>query len=465
MYKKLEKGASLLEKELTETKMNYEDSLIKTQSLENTLQNSFKELAELHRTNAQKTSQINEATSSIESQYKEEIQLAVDKERIVSGKKIETLKWELECVRTDISRIEQQHTLREDMLRKEIADLQHQLRDTEMRNNELSQNISTATRPLLRQIENLQHSNSNQIESLENSEKNLIERLKEVQGNLCELNEKTRYDQETIMDLEQKIHTFEAQIQTLKSEKSKLNAEFQLAKSNLDKNENESYEKEAETKVHIGSLQQQVDKLLRDKKHLEIQIDVEKSKYENEVKRHQIILNKFTQEKENQQRLIEKQKDSFEQRVSIDEDSSPKSLKRFSSGNKIIDIANKHDNLEQVNSQHGTGNINILEGLQSKLKQKDGEILQLQNQIIKLENIRESMAKELVSLSNKLESISEQLKEYPELQKNYQSLNTEYNALLQMYGEKSEEYDELKLDLQDVKEMYKLQVRFLISLY
>ena len=35
----------------------------------------------------------------------------------------------------------------------------------------------------------------------------------------------------------------------------------------------------------------------------------------------------------------------------------------------------------------------------------------------------------------------------------------EYNALLQMYGEKSEETEELKLDLQDVKEMYKLQVR------
>jgi hypothetical protein len=28
-----------------------------------------------------------------------------------------------------------------------------------------------------------------------------------------------------------------------------------------------------------------------------------------------------------------------------------------------------------------------------------------------------------------------------------------------MYGEKSEETEELKMDLQDVKEMYKLQVR------
>jgi len=30
-----------------------------------------------------------------------------------------------------------------------------------------------------------------------------------------------------------------------------------------------------------------------------------------------------------------------------------------------------------------------------------------------------------------------------------------------MYGEKTEETEELRMDLQDVKEMYKLQVKFL----
>ncbi len=40
-------------------------------------------------------------------------------------------------------------------------------------------------------------------------------------------------------------------------------------------------------------------------------------------------------------------------------------------------------------------------------------------------------------------------------------LNSEYVALLQMYGEKEEECEELKLDLQDVKEMYRLQVYFI----
>ena len=39
-------------------------------------------------------------------------------------------------------------------------------------------------------------------------------------------------------------------------------------------------------------------------------------------------------------------------------------------------------------------------------------------------------------------------------------LDGRYNAMLQMYGEKVEEVDELRLDLQDVKDMYKGQVKY-----
>ncbi len=84
-------------------------------------------MAELHKANAAKENKINEATISIETQLKEEIHSAIEKERMISNKKQESLKWELNSVRADISRIEQQHALREEMLRKEIADLQQVL--------------------------------------------------------------------------------------------------------------------------------------------------------------------------------------------------------------------------------------------------------------------------------------------------------------------------------------------------
>ncbi len=121
-----------------------------------------------------------------------------------------------------------------------------------------------ATRPLLRQIENLQLSHSNQIQLLENAEKSLIDRLsmraidllvlfiyqatvfiiflnfpEEAQSQLCELSEKERHTSEQLFDLTQKSKAYEAQMHTLKLEKSKLVAECESLKAKLEIFENE----------------------------------------------------------------------------------------------------------------------------------------------------------------------------------------------------------------------------------
>lgn len=45
-----------------------------------------------------------------------------------------------------------------------------------------------------------------------------------------------------------------------------------------------------------------------------------------------------------------------------------------------------------------------------------------------------------------------------------QSVQHQYDALLQMYGEKEEQLQELRLDLQDVKDMYKMQLDEILML-
>ncbi|RNA32793.1 TATA element modulatory factor isoform X1, partial [Brachionus plicatilis] len=448
LLKKLEKTAIALEKELNSSKQNLEDSEEKCKGLENNLQNAYKELAELHKKIASKENSLSEATSSIESQLKEEIQLAVEKERITSQKSQEALRWELDNIRQDFSRTEQQHMVREEMLRKEISDLQQQLRDSEMRNNDLSQNISNATKPLLRQIENLQASHSNQIELLESAEKSLIERLRDSQANLCDVSEKNRQNQELVLDLTHQTKALEAQIQTLKSEKSRINTEYQLCKTNLERFENEKLEKEAETKATLISLNQQVETLTKEKKYLERELEIEKDKFENENKKLKTLVNEYTKEKE----ILVQQVNQQNHDSSLPNSSpSPSKLIESKSANMFHSFQNTN------------GAINILETLQSKLKQKEGEIIQLQKEIADLERVRESMAKEMVNLSNKLEILQDQTKEYPQLQDNYDKLAVEYNALLTMFGEKTEENEELKLDLQDVKEMYRLQIEDLLK--
>ena len=44
------------------------------------------------------------------------------------------------------------------------------------------------------------------------------------------------------------------------------------------------------------------------------------------------------------------------------------------------------------------------------------------------------------------------------LKEEFQKLQKQYQTMLTMYGEKTEEAEELRLDLQDVKEMYKEQI-------
>jgi hypothetical protein len=54
--------------------------------------------------------------------------------------------------------------------------------------------------------------------------------------------ERNRQNQEILFDLTQQSKTYEAQIQTLKAEKSKLSADYQMAKSSLENYENEKIE-------------------------------------------------------------------------------------------------------------------------------------------------------------------------------------------------------------------------------
>ena len=80
-----------------------------------------------------------------------------------------------------------------------------------------------------------------------------------------------------------------------------------------------------------------------------------------------------------------------------------------------------------------------------------GEVQQLQWELKKHDHERIILTNEITLLASKVEELEKRLTAHTELQ-------TRYDALLQMYGEKMEECQELKLDLEDVKEMYKIQV-------
>jgi len=107
--------------------------------------------------------------------------------------------------------------------------------------------------------------------------------------------------------------------------------------------------------------------------------------------------------------------------------------------------------------------VNYIEGLQGHLRQKELEVAQLLEEVSKNEKIRKSLNDEIAHLTVHNQELLQRIEKMGGLQQRLAEVEKTYNAVLQMYGEKVEEADELRMDLQDVKEMYKLQIEQLLK--
>lgn len=92
-----------------------------------------------------------------------------------------------------------------------------------------------------------------------------------------------------------------------------------------------------------------------------------------------------------------------------------------------------------------------------------GEIQQLQWDLSRRNTERDALNSELATLTLKIEDLNIKVAEMQALNENLRETQTRYDALLQMYGEKVEENQELRLDLEDIKEMYKTQIDQLLK--
>lgn len=82
-----------------------------------------REIAELNKTKAATESKVVEATLSAEILLREEIRLALDKERMLSRQEQDKLQLTIDELRHSIQRSEAQLSRREQVLRQEIGDL------------------------------------------------------------------------------------------------------------------------------------------------------------------------------------------------------------------------------------------------------------------------------------------------------------------------------------------------------
>ncbi|XP_054706620.1 TATA element modulatory factor-like [Uloborus diversus] len=460
--RQLTNSSKKIEKEVASLKSTLEDNTEKELSLKKSLESTYKDYTELKKMYTSKEQELEDLKSGLEIEAKENLRQMLDNANKEAAREKEMLLLQMQELRCALSRADEEANLREKMLKADIASLQKRLQEGEERNEDLTKNMSSATRPLVRQIENLQSSFNTQILSWEKIEKSLTDRLSEAQNQLALMSEKERSAMEKYMEYQSKISVLETQNNSLRQEKLQLSTELESLKAKIIMLE-ENKDRETYT---VSKLKEnynvEIAKLTKEKNNLEStmatcleQLDLEKKKVMK----------------------LEEDLKFKEARALIMSNVSPCPSPTGSVRSSLSSIHNwsqdeAHDQglNTPVNSYRmsvydslrlGSGS-SLLENLQSQLKQREGEIMQLQFEINKLEQLKESMTRELVQLSEQNEDLDKRLSKLESVEKEFKDLDQKYNTLLQMYGEKVEETEELQLDLADVKSMYKAQIEELL---
>ncbi|KAF7249951.1 TATA element modulatory factor [Varanus komodoensis] len=458
------------EKDLTKFQVDLEDLEEKNRSVQAALDSAYKELADLHKANAAKDCEAQEAALSHELKIKEELGLALEKAQEEARQQQEALAVQVANLRQALQRAEQQQARKEDYLRQEISELQQRLQEAETRNQELSQSVTSATRPLLRQIENLQATLGAQTLSWEKLEKNLSDRLGEAQTALAAQTERERAATEELLSNKIQLSSTESQNSLLRQENTRLQAQLEAERTRLKKLENENNRYEVELENLKEEYVKTVEEGKKEKMLLATQLEMEKMKVEQEKKK-AIFVQESAREKE-RKLYVSSTMETVSSTPTLSRSSSISGVDMAGLQASFISQDDPHDH--SFGSLSTSGNnlydavrmgagSSIIENLQSQLKLRDGEVSHLQLEIGNLERTRSIMAEELVKLTNQNDDLEDKVKEIPKLRAQLRDLDQRYNTILQMYGEKAEEAEELRLDLEDVKNMYKTQIDELLK--
>uniref|UniRef100_A0A8C7GNG7 TATA element modulatory factor 1 n=1 Tax=Oncorhynchus kisutch TaxID=8019 RepID=A0A8C7GNG7_ONCKI len=438
------------EKDMTNLQNDSEEHQENNKSPQAALDNSYN-----HASEAQ------EAVLSRETQVKEELALTL----VEAHMQQDALVNQVADLQQALQRAEQQLARKEDYLSVEISNLQQRLQGVETRTQELSQSVTSATQPLLRQIENLV--NSFILPPFNSSA--------EAQAQLTVAVEKECAATEELLAIKVQLVSLESQNSLLCQEKGRRHCQLDTEKTRLEKLEDDSSREHVELENLRGEHTRAQEEAKKDKLLLTNQLEMEKMKVEQERKKRYLA----------QETLKGKEWKSLVQFVGEPPASSTPSQSRFSSISAVDHTglhssSSQEDSLDQSlgtmttsMSLSGTnlyeaarlsGGTSIIEILQSQLKLRgrermsDFQMYFLKLEISSLERTRSSMVEETVRLTNQNEEMEDSVREISTLKVQLQELELRRYTILQMYGEKAEEAEELRLDLEDVKNMYKTQL-------
>lgn len=380
----------------------------------------------------------------------------------------------LEELRQTLTRTEQQAVFKEDMLRREIEDLQKRYQASERRCEELITQVPESTRPLLRQIEAMQETNARKAEAWAAVERTLNSRLQEAEAKAAISEEKERSINERLSQTLSRINVLEAQISCLRAEQTQLTRSLDKERQRAAENRQEylALKEEAETNEgRVNQLEEEIKELRR--KHKQ---ELQEALTHQELLRQELEREKTSRlEQERAARstnIVPDQSPIMKQKSGI-ENVAGSLTRRLSSASSLSSMEESYflqasldssDNLsERRNTLEGNVSPYFMKSMTPAFRQKDGELASYMSRLASMEAIRDSLAEELVKMTAECEKLRSEASMLPGIRAELDALRRRHSAALELMGERDEELEELRADIIDMKDMYREQVNLLVN--
>lgn len=384
----------------------------------------------------------------------------------------------LDELRQALSRASQQAISREDMLRRDVEDLEKRCQAAELRYEELVAGVPESTRPLLRQIEGMRETMAVRAEAWSGVERTLNSRLQEAEAKAAASQERERAINERLTQTLSRMAVLEAQVSCLKAEQNQLTRSLEKERQRASENRQEYLAALEAAATHEGHAKQ----LEEDLKEL-------RSRFKRELAEERTLRELLQQEVEREKQKAVKQEGMLENgnwsitsKPNVSQAQTPpessRSLRRFSSASNgsleesfflqaSLDPTTDQTVGSRRNSSAGLpfniGKGAPVEQLEAFLSQKEGEIASYTSRLASLESTRNALAEELVKATTQCEKFRSEAASLSHLRSELESLRRRHASALELMGERDEQVEELKADLADVKQMYREQIDMLVN--
>lgn len=383
----------------------------------------------------------------------------------------------LEELRQTLSRTERQAVFREEMLQKDIAELQNRYQASELRYNELITQVPESTRPLLRQIEAMQEAAARKAEAWAGVEKSLNSRLEAAEAKASASEEKERLMNDRLSQTLSRMAVLETQITCLRTEQTQLSRTLEKERQRASESRQEYLAAMEEAATHEGRAKQ-----------LEEEIRELRTKHKQELQEQ--LINREILEKELEREKLSRQE--LERNRHVKTTSNPGTLlkatlsiaengnvpaRKFSSVSSLSSVedflqASLDSSDSAFTDRRTSGEASVSpyflksmtpSAFEAALRQKDGELSSYLARLESLESIRDNLAEELVKMTAQCEKLRAEASLVPGIRAELEALRRRHSSALELMGERDEELEELRADIIDLKEMYREQVDLLVN--